>query len=233
MVNIAGIGKSLKTTAEVIGVVTTIVGNAENLQKTIQPALESDDAKAAVEKGKKAFDGLIKKASAAKGSAGVLAGKAADVKDSLVEARKAKKEEKELAKQLKDARQFVLESASQKIAYKDYLRFRNAEGAAADAVSAGLYGGAGCYVFATYGTFDFDKDLTDYLYIHIGKGEKLGDAIGRASSRDGDPDVYADVKYKQNVHVYAYPCTVSELDSKFEALQSLFLCSEPPADFDA
>lgn len=226
MANIAGIGKALKTTAEIIGAVTTVVGAAGSLQEAVQPAMDSDDTKAALAKGKKAFDGLLQKAAGAKESVGAIASKAASAKETFDDVQQAKKEKKELAKQLKQARQVVLESASQSVTYKEFARHRGTAGAAATALTAGLYSGAGCFVFATYSALDFDNDLTDYSYAYVGKGAVLGEAIEHASSRGGDPDVYADVKYKQNVHVYSYACAPTELEDKYNALCALFAPEE-------
>ena len=49
----------------------------------------------------------------------------------------------------------------------------------------------------------------------------MGDAIDLACSRAGNPDVYADVKYEQNVLLYVYPRAADELDTKKSALEDL------------
>lgn len=222
MITAAAVGAGLKTAAQIIGAVTTVVGAAGDLQEIVQPVMESDEGKAAVAKGKQAVNDILQKAATAKGAVGGIAGKAANAKSSFDDARAAKKEEKELAKQLKKAKQIVLESASQSVKYKDFSKRREEDGAAAIALARGLYGGAGCFVIATYAALDFDKNLTDYLNIYVGQGENLGEAIEHACSREGDPDVYADVKYKQNVRIYSYPCVSNELDEKYAALQGIF-----------
>lgn len=228
MVNVVAIGKGLKTTAEIIGAVTTVVGAAGSLQEAIQPVVESEEGKAAAEKGKRALGGILQKAAEAKGSVGAAVGKVADAKSALDEQRQARKEERDLAREIKKARQVVLENASKSVTYKEFAKGRGEDGVAAAALAAGLYAGAGCFVVATYAALDFDRDLTDYLYLYVGKGERLGEAIELACSRDGDPDLYADVKYKQNVHVYAYPCAPADIDGKYEALASLF--ADEPAE---
>ena len=222
MITAAAVGAGLKTAAQIIGAVTTVVGAAGDLQEIVQPVMESDEGKAAVAKGKQAVNDILQKAATAKGAVGGIAGKAANAKSSFDDARAAKKEEKELAKQLKKAKKIVLERASQSVTYKDFSKRREEDGAAAIALARGLYGGAGCFVIATYAALDFDKDLTDYLNIYVGQGENLGEAIEHACSREGDPDVYADVKYKQNVRIYSYPCVSNELDEKYAALQGIF-----------
>lgn len=206
----------IKTAAQIIGAVSTVVGAAGGLKETVQPALESEGAQAAVSK--------------AKGALGGIAHKATSAKDSVTESLKSKKEEKNLAKQLKEARQTVLESASQTFTYKEYVKTVSKTGLAAAALSTGLFASPGCFAIATYSSLDFDKDLTDYSYIYVGSGSVLGEAVESACSRDGDPDVYADVKYKQNVHIYLYPCLETEMPAKLEALQQLFSALGSDAD---
>ena len=199
--------KGIKTAAEIIGAVGTVIGAAGTLKDTVQPALESEEGKAVVEK--------------AKGKVGGIAGKVVGVKDSFVDARKAKKEEKDLAKALKEGQQTVLVSASRSVPVKEYLKLRQENDAAAAIVAAGFYNAPGCFAIATYSKLDFDKDLTDYLGVYVGSGENVGKAIDLACSRFGNADVYADIKYDQNVHLYVYPCTAEELEVKEAALAGL------------
>lgn len=222
MAKIAALGKGLKTTAQIITAVGTVVGAGIELKGIAQPVIDSDEGKAALEKSKDILQGLKAKTSEAKSSVNGAVGKVATAKAARTQARSVKKEEKELARQLKKARQVVLEGASQVTTYKDLAkRLEQSDGVSA-ALVAGSYSGSGCFVVTTYSNLDFDNDLTDYLYVYIGKGEVIGEAIMHACSREGDPDLYADTKYKQNVHAYAFPCTIEEMDSKYEALTSLF-----------
>lgn len=216
MVNIAAIGKGLKTTAEIVAAVTTVIGSAGALKEAVQPIIDSDEGQVAIDKSKDTVVGLKQKAAAAVGKRG--------------HARAAKKEAKELAKQLKSARQVILEGASQTTTYKDFAKNRARTDNSPMAIAAGLYNGSGCFAIATYRGIDFDKDLTDYLYVYVGKGEILGQAIESACSRSGDPDLYADTKYKQNVWIYAFPCVGDEIEKKYEALTALFLESEDKND---
>lgn len=230
MVDAKKVKTGLKTAAQIITAVTTIVGAAGGLQEAVQPVMDSEEGKAAVEKGKRAVSEILQKAATAKDTVSEIASKAASAKNSYEDARIAKREEKAFAKQLKEARQIVLQSASQSISHKDFIKHRKENGVAAVALAAGLYGGAGCFIIATYAALDFDKDLTDYLNIYVGQGENLGEAIERACSREGDPDVYADVKYKQNVRIYSYPCVPNELDEKYAALQGIFYTQTSKAE---
>lgn len=199
--------KRLKTAAQILGAVTTVIGAAGTLKETVQPALDSNEGKVAADK--------------AKGAIAEIADKTLSAKDSFFDARKAKKEERDLAKALKEAQQAVLENASRIISMRDYLKLQSNSETAVTAISAGLFDSPGCFAIATYSKFDFDNDLTDYTGVYVGAGAEVGKAIDHACSRAGNPDIYADVKYEQNVHLYVYPCAVGELDIKKSALMDL------------
>lgn len=199
--------KGLKTAAQIISAVTTVLGAAGTLKDSVQPVLESDEGKAAAEK--------------AKGTIGGIAGKALAAKDSFTDARRAKKESKDLARALREAQQLVLSGASQTMSMKEYMKLRHNNDAAASVVAVGLFNMPGCFVVATYAKLDFDNDLTDYLGVYVGSGSSVGEAIDRACSRFGNADVYADIKYEQNVHLYVYPCALEELGDKEAALSDL------------
>ena len=62
------------------------------------------------------------------------------------------------------------------------------------------------------------KDLTDYHGVYVGKDEVVGDGIAWAISRAGCPDIYADIKYKQNVVIYIFSCPADELKYRQNAL---------------
>ena len=195
--------KGLKTVAQIIGAATTVVGAAGTLKDSVQPVLDSEEGKVVAGKTKGAIVGI--------------ADKAISAKDSFLDARKVKREERDLAKALKEAQQTVLVNASRSIPMKDYLKLRGNSETAAAVTSAGLFDSPGCFAIATYAKFD----LTDYTGVYVGAGPNVGDAIDLACSRAGNPDVYADVKYEQNVLLYVYPCAADKLDTKKSALEDL------------
>lgn len=199
--------KGLKTAAQIIAAVTTVIGAAGNLKDSVRPVLESEDGKKAAEKARGAFSGIVDRAE--------------NARDSFLNSRKAKQEEKEFAKNLKNAQQTVLANASRSIPIKEYLKLQEGDKAAASIVAVGLFDSPGCFALATYSKFDFDNDLTDYIGVYVDGGENVGEAICHACSRSGNPDVYADVKFEQNVHLYVYPCTSEELPTKMAALADL------------
>lgn len=117
--------KGLKTVAQIIGAATTVVGAAGTLKDSVQPVLDSEEGKVVAGKTKGAIVGI--------------ADKAISAKDSFLDARKVKREERDLAKALKEAQQTVLVNASRSIPMKDYLKLRGNSETAAAVTSAGLF----------------------------------------------------------------------------------------------
>lgn len=151
--------------------------------------------------------------------AGALFSRLGDAKDELVEGFSQAKSEKELKKAIRDARQAVLENATTAITVADMLKAKEKAG---DTGIGPINSMPGCFVIATYRKLDFDKDLTDYIGLYIGRADNVWEGVQKAISREGDPDVYADVKYRQNVHVYVYNCLPEELDALSESLNRTF-----------
>ena len=127
--------------------------------------------------------------------------------------------EKELKRAIRDARQSVLENATTDITVADLAKAKQKAGGLGIGPISTL---PGCFVIATYKKLDFDKDLTDYIGLYIGKADHAAEGVDKAMSREGDPDVYADVKYRQNVRVFVYNCMPEELDSLYESLSQTF-----------
>ena len=124
---------------------------------------------------------------------------------------------------IKEVQQSLLLHADSQVSAIDSLKRREAD-KKQEVSDSDTYPSPGCFVVATYAKFDFDKDLTDYLGIYIGKTVNIGDGIEGALSTQGNPDLYADMKYRQNVQIYLFTCREKELDTKYdlllEALQS-------------
>ena len=138
-----------------------------------------------------------------------------EMRSALAEAKKA---EEEAAKAIAEARQAVLESATIRIPLiKLGEELDTLEGEELVRLMETLES-PGCYVIASYGKNRLGKDLTKYRGIYVGSDEVVGDGIAQAVSRAGNPDVYADIKYRQNVVIYIYSCTVEELKYRGKAL---------------
>lgn len=222
--------KSSKDAAVLIEAAGVVVSAASTLLKEAKPMLDDINTDAIVEKmrtgARSAADGASKAGSTMKDAAGGAAdaiggafSKLGDAKDGILSDLAAAKSEKELRRAIKEARQAVLENATTTITITDLLK-------AAEKLENSAIGPIsdmpGCFVIATYKKFDFDNDLTDYTGIYVGKAINASEGVFAAISRDGDPDVYADVKFKQNVHVYVYNCLADSLDERYINLCQTF-----------
>ena len=93
-------------------------------------------------------------------------------------------------------------------------------------VGLGVLDLPGCFAMARYGKIELIKDPTSYTGIYVGKDACVGEGIARTIAPTGNADVYADIKYKQNVWVYVFTCPTDKLDEKYDALVQLFAAGE-------
>lgn len=126
------------------------------------------------------------------------------------------KDEKAARKALKEIQQATLENAHTVIEADDLLKKIK------DGAMPPLATMPGVFVVALYSAIELDKDLTDYLGIFVGKGNNLAEDIPIALSKAGNPDVYADVKYEKNVHIYAFNCALEEVEESYNNLCEIF-----------
>lgn len=141
---------------------------------------------------------------------GVLSGAAKAFQDS--------REAAEARKKISAARQSIFESAS---TVMPLHKFVCQQEKAADAAFNG-FNMPGCYLIARYQKGDHDKNYSDYLGIYVGSSEHMLDGIVSTPTRLGDPDVYADYKYHQNVMLFVFPCELKDLDERRELLLRSF-----------
>lgn len=207
-----------------------IVAASSALLKEAQPILDSIDTDAIAEKTRlaartageqagKAGIAVKGAASGATGMVGDVLAKLGNTKDGILADLSEAKSEKELKRAIKDARQSVLENATTSITIADFLK---AVEKSSSAPLTPISDMPGCFVLATYKKLDFDKDLTDYTGIFVGKADDTSVGVLTAISRDGDPDVYADVKFKQNVHAFVFNCRAEDLEERYFSLCQTF-----------
>ena len=55
-------------------------------------------------------------------------------------------------------------------------------------------------------------------HIYVGMSARAGEGILECCSRQGCADVYADIKYKQNVQIFIFSCGEDELEGLQEEL---------------
>ena len=219
--------KGSKDAQAVIDAAALIVTTAAGLMKEAKPILDSIDTDAVAEKLRIATKAAAENADKAKAAAGEagdeIRSKLAGTKDKILESLASAKGEKELKKAIREARQSVLENAMTTITVTDLKKAKEKS----EKTGIGPIGDMpGCFVIATYKKMDFDKDLTDYTGIFVGKALNAEEGVEEAISKAGNPDVYADVKFKQNVHVYVYNCLPEQLDGRYENLMQTFAGDE-------
>lgn len=128
------------------------------------------------------------------------------------------REAAEARKKINAARQSIFESAS---TVMPLHKFVSQQKKAADAAFNG-FDMPGCYLIAKYQKGDHDKNYSDYLGIYVGSSEHMSEDIVSTPTRLGDPDVYADYKYHQNVMLFVFPCELKDLDERRELLLRSF-----------
>lgn len=141
---------------------------------------------------------------------GALGGAAKALQDS--------REAAEARKKINAARQSIFESAS---TVMPLHKFVCQQKKAADAAFNG-FDMPGCYLIEKYQKGDHDKNYSDYLGIYVGSSEHISEDIVSTPTRLGDPDVYADYKYHQNVMLFVFPCELKDLDERRELLLRSF-----------
>ena len=210
---------------ELIVAAGEIVGAVSAIAAAAGPALDSVDKEAVADAMKKAADAAGETAGKAKEAFGDAAKAVGDVvdkadsaKNKMLDDAARKKAEKTLQKAVKEVRQSILENATTTITAADLIKAKEKSN-----VLGPISSMPGCFVIATYKKYDFGKDLTDYISIFVGKADNTSDGVNLAISRDGDPDVYADVKYNQNVHIYVYNCLPDDLEEQYSSLQETFI----------
>ena len=156
----------------------------------------------------------------------IVAAAAAGAKGEDPEEAAIRKAEAEAMKAIAKARQSVLENADLRTSLPKLSESLGTNDADKLAKLMGILDSPGVFAIATYGKIDVDRDYTDYKGVFVGKAEVIGDGIADAISRSGNPDVYADVKYGQNVVIYVFSCPADELNYRSKALMEVLGAKE-------
>lgn len=211
--------KNGKNAVKIIEAAGAVVAAANLLVEQAKPMLNAIDTDDMLNRLKDGANGVAKGTEDAISKAGAFLAKVGDSKDTLLESIANAKSEKELQKTIKEARQSVLENSTMTITAAELLK------KTAEAGIGPINTMPGCYVIATYKKLDFDNDLTDYISIFYDRADNVAEGVNKAISREGDADVYADVKYKQNVQLYIFNCLPEELDSLHDSIKKTFFDS--------
>lgn len=213
----------------IIGVAAEVAMAAKELGKVAKPLVDEIDkeavAAAAKDGAQAAARGAAKVGGAVAGAAGhavkPVIGAIGGVADNFAKNRAAAQKRKEALAMIEKHRRTVLENAASDVSLADLLK---AEGRARGTKGAMLRVSEipGCFVIATYKTRDASKNYADYVGIYVGRANNCLEGVLEAASCAGDPDVYADVKYRQNVHAFIYYCKDAEVEANYAALCQIF-----------
>lgn len=143
-----------------------------------------------------------KAASAVGSAASDVATAVGDAAGSAFSALKASSEKHVQKKELADARQQLLRGATAKM---------NACEFSAEWERARQFGAIpplkspGYFVIASYKGKPNDAKLHDYTDVFVARSENMGEGIHRHLRGEGNPDVYADMKYGCQMLIFAFP----------------------------
>lgn len=215
-VNLKTVINAMDLAALVLTKASTVIENAKKLGVDVDAVggAVKDAAGGAANGARAVVDGIGKGFDAAADGVGAAVG----ALDGAAKAFQDSREAAEARKKINTARQSIFESAS---TVMPLHKFVCQQDKAADAVFNG-FDMPGCYLIAKYQKGDHDKNYSDYLGIYVGSSERMSEGIVSTPTRLGDPDVYADYKYHQNVMLFVFPCELKDLDERRELLLRSF-----------
>lgn len=232
---------------EAAGVVVT---TAATVAKEAKPLVDNMDTqpmvdaaasgiKAAADGAGKAIDAVKSAGDTTVKAVGSVIGRIGDTKDNMVGRIAAARSAADLKKAFKEARRTVLDNATVSMPLKEFLEKYAAvsDPHTGGPAIVGKFGMPGCFVIATYKRFDPTRDVTDYTGVYVGDHpETIAQGIVAAVSRHGNPDVYADLKFHQNMQVFAFNCLPELIADQHYALIRVFrgeeLYNEEPTKAD-
>ena len=215
-VNLKTVKDTVNLAAEVLVAAAGVIEGAKQLGVDVDAVggAVKGAADGAANGARAVADGIGKGLGAAADGVGAAVGALGGAAKAFQDSREAA----EARKKIDAARQSIFEGAS---TVMPLHKFVCQQGKAADAAFNG-FDMPGCYLIAKYQKGDHDKNYSDYLGIYVGSSERMSDDIVSMPTRMGDPDVYADYKYHQNVMLFVFPCELKDLDERHELLLRSF-----------
>ena len=215
-VNLKNVKDTVNLAVEVLGAAAAVIEGAKELGVDVDAVggAVKDAAGGAANGARAVADGIGKGFGAAADGVGAAVGALGGAAKALQDSREAA----EARKRINAARQSIFEGAS---TVMPLHKFVCQQDKAADAAFNG-FDMPGCYLIAKYQKGDHDKNYSDYLGIYVGSSEHMSEDIVSVPTRLGDPDVYADYKYHQNVMLFVFPCELKDLDERCELLLRSF-----------
>lgn len=190
----------------VVGAKKVVASNPELAGKAAQAvsAASSAAAQSAPDVMAKA-GGVFSKVKSSIGSAASAATNT--VKEKAQEASAAREE----MKSREEARRVLLEGAGLRLEADQFLENWKASSLGADANQYLAF--PGCYVALTFGRLSRKNDFARFRDVYVGGAKCIGEAIWKDLVGLGNPDVYADVKYDQDVQLLVFPCDASNVEA--------------------
>lgn len=216
VVNLKTVKDAVNLAADVLAAAAGVIEGAKQLGVDIDAVggAVMDAAGGAANGARAVADGIGKGIGVAADGVGAAVGALGGAAKAFQDSREAA----EARKKINAARQSIFESAS---TVMPLHKFVYQQEKAADSAFNG-FDMPGCYLIAKYQKGDHDKNYSDYLGIYVGSSEHMSDGIASTPTRLGDPDVYADYKYHQNVMLFVFPCELKDLDERRELLLRSF-----------
>lgn len=138
--------------------------------------------------------------------------KAGDAKAKAFDPVRDKMAEQAAAKARREARRSVIEAA-EAVSIADFKKRCAAYESFSDGEGFGYLAQPGCYVFVLLAKGP-GKDLAAYRQVYVGSAvNDMGSEIAAELMGDGNPDIYADAKYDQDLYVLLYPCAGDKVDA--------------------
>lgn len=215
-VNLKNVKDTVNLAAEVLGAAAAVIEGAKQLGVDVDAVggAVKDAAGGAANGARVVADGIGKGFGAAADGVGAAVGALGGAAKAFQDSREAA----EARKKINAARQSIFEGAS---TVMPLHKFVCQQDKAADAAFNG-FDMPGCYIIAKYQKGDHDKNYSDYLGIYVGSSEHMSEDIVSTPTRQGDPDVYADYKYHQNVMLFVFPCELKDLEERRDLLLRSF-----------
>lgn len=215
-VNFETVKEAMELATKVLKAAATVIDGAKQLGVDVDVAAGAvkGAADGAANGARVVADGIGKGFGVAADGVGAAVGALGGAVKAVQDSREAA----EARKKINAARQSIFESASTAMPLHKFVCQQEK---AADVAFNG-FDMPGCYLIAKYQKGDHDKNYSDYLGIYVGSSEHMSEDIVSTPTRLGDPDVYADYKYHQNVMLFVFPCELKDLDERRELLLRSF-----------
>lgn len=118
----------------------------------------------------------------------------------------------------KQARKALLSNAARAISAEEFQEMQASEAKLSSDCELSMLDYPGCYVALTFAKKVKGNDYSGFKDVYVGKAISVGRAIARDFAGEGNPDVYADVKYKQPVYVLLFLCGEDKLGELRDSL---------------